>query len=61
MKTYILPEDVYGAILSYLMKRPYHEVALGVQMLERLQESPPAWAVNPNPAPELALVEDAKG
>jgi hypothetical protein len=38
---YILPDEVRKAIISYLIKQPYEEVAAGVQALMTLKEIPP--------------------
>ena len=36
-KVYLITETVLNAVKSYLMTRPYHEVCVGVQMLDGLQ------------------------
>ncbi len=38
MKQYIITEDKLKAILAYLAKRPYEEVAQGIQILSTLPE-----------------------
>ncbi len=53
MKAYLLPEDAYKAILSYLYGRPYNEVHQGVRVLQALTEAPAELGVNPNPTPAL--------
>lgn len=35
---YKLPKEIRDGILAYLQKRPYQEVAGGIQMLESLEE-----------------------
>lgn len=35
--SYILPAELREALLRYLMNRPYHEVAEGVQALQKLE------------------------
>lgn len=54
-KTYLLPEELKNALLSYLYDRPYKEVGAGVRMLEGLLEAP----AGPPTSPALALVETA--
>jgi hypothetical protein len=38
MNNYKLPEPVLQAIMSYLVSRPYAEVANGIEMLKNLQK-----------------------
>jgi hypothetical protein len=33
MKSYILPDDIRGAILAYMQERPYKEVANGIKLM----------------------------
>ena len=40
MKYYLISEEVLRATLSYLMQRPYHEVAETIAILGQLQEIP---------------------
>jgi len=40
-KVYFIPESVLNAVKSYLMSRPYHEVCVGVKMLDGLQALTP--------------------
>jgi len=51
MKQFILPDDVRGLLLSYLITRPYMEVEGGVKMLRELKElpeSPPQGSTIPS-------------
>ena len=41
---FILPAELRAGLLSYLMSRPYAEVAQGVQALEGLKPCEPACA-----------------
>ncbi len=38
MKQYLLPEDIRAALIEYLQKRPYEEVAQGISALLSLVE-----------------------
>jgi transketolase C-terminal domain/subunit len=40
MKYYLISEEVLRATLSYLMQRPYHEVAETIAILTQLPEIP---------------------
>lgn len=42
MKTFIIQENVVKAIIAYLQKRPYEEVADGIQALANLVPYAPA-------------------
>lgn len=39
MKVFLLPENVRNSILQYLQKKPFEEVAPGIQVLSSLQEA----------------------
>lgn len=56
MKQYLLPEDLGQNLLNYLVTKPYQEVYIYLDKLQKLQEH------NPKPLPEVPvkLIEKEK-
>ena len=42
MRVFLLPEELGNAVVSYLAKQPYAEVAALVSAMMQLKEAPPA-------------------